>query len=75
MDVNVDILLKETGNKPKLSHTHRSAKFEQGGKIIQDTVISGVREQILGKLEKRSCQGAYRLPVKDINPSAQYLSL
>lgn len=65
MDINVDVLLKETSNKPKVLCTHGSAKFEQGGKIIQDTAISGMREEVVGKLEKGSCQGAYRLSVKD----------
>lgn len=48
MDINVAIFLKETGNKPKVLCTHGSAKFKQGGKIIQDTAISGMREQIIG---------------------------
>lgn len=65
MDISVDILWMETRNEPKVLHTHGSAKF--------DTPISGMREQIAGKLEKGSCQGAYRLWVED-KPFYQLLS-
>lgn len=41
-----------------VSYTHRSSKVEQGGKIIQDTATSGMKEQIVGKLEQGSCQRA-----------------
>lgn len=65
MEINGDVLLLETRNEPKVLHTHGSATFEQRGRITQHTPISGMREQIMGKLEKGSCQGAYRLSVED----------
>lgn len=65
MDINVDILLNETSNKPKTLCIYGSARFEQGGKIIQDTAISGMTEQIVRKPENGSCQAVSRLSVKD----------
>lgn len=65
MDISVDVLWTETRNEPKVLHTHGSATF--------GTPISGMREQIVGKLEKGSRQGAYRLWAED-KPFYQHLS-